>query len=130
LFVILIIYVYRSAKMAALSDQTNKFADHIQRMLRLVFRVDSTSGVLSDLDLPGVSSFDSDGSDGIINIDLSELGEVQAVLLSEVTPDNGTATIVASVDSEGALSLVVDSSLDLTGADAQMLIELEIKREL
>jgi len=115
--------------MATLTDQTTKFADHVQRTLDLVFEVtvdaseDSIAG-----DLPGIGSF-ADQAAGQVSLDLSDFGDVEKVLEVSVTPSTGTATIGSSISS-GALSLDIDSNQDLTATDVDFVVRVVFKRDV
>lgn len=115
--------------MANLTDQTTKFADHIQRTLDLVFevKVDASEDQIAG-DLPGIGSF-SDQAAGQFDLDLSDLGDMEKVLEVEVTPSTGTATISSSISS-GALTLSVDSNQDLETTDVDFVIRLAAKRDI
>lgn len=115
--------------MATKTDQTSKFADHIQRTLDLVFevKIDASESSIAG-DLPGIGSF-TDAAAGQLSLDLSELGEVEKVLEVSVTPSAGTATISSSITSD-ALSLDVDSNQDLSSTDLDLVIRCAVKRKL
>ena len=116
--------------MAKLWDQSGAFADHMQKLSDMPFqvKVDASESVISG-DLTGIGSF-TDQANGELDLDMSELGEVERVLELEVTPDSGTATISSSIDSNGLLTISVDSSLDLTSSDVVLDIKLVVKRKL
>ena len=115
--------------MATKTDQTSKFADHIQKTIDLVFevKIDASENSISS-DLGGIGAF-TDQANGQLSLDLSELGDVEKVLEVSVTPSTGTATVAATVTSQ-ALSLDVDSSADLTAVDVNLVIRCVAVRRL
>ena len=115
--------------MATKTDQTTKFADHIQRTSDMVFevKIDASESLIAG-DLPGIGSFTSQAA-GQFDLDLSELGDVESALEITVTPSVGTATISSSITSD-ALSLSVDSNQDLTLTDVDFVIRVACKRKL
>lgn len=116
--------------MAALTDQTTKFADHIQRTLDLVFevKVDASESLISG-DFVGIGSF-TDQANGEFDLDLSDLGDVEKLLAVEVvSASTGTATVSGSLSSQ-ALSLSVNSNQDLTSQDVDLVIRVVCKRDL
>ena len=116
--------------MATKTNQTSKFADHIQKTLDLVFevKIDASEGSIAG-DLPGIGSFTAAAS-GQFDLDLSELGEVEKALsVSVESASVGSATISSSVASD-ALSLSVDSDQDLTSTDVDLVIRVVAKRKL
>jgi len=115
--------------MSNLTDQTAKFADHIQRTLDLVFevKVDASESLISG-DLPGIGSF-TDQAAGELSLDLSGLGDVEKVLEVSVEPSTGTATVSSSISS-GTLTLDLDSNQDLTSTDVDFVIRVVAKRDL
>lgn len=116
--------------MATKTDQTSLHADHLQKMLHLVFQVkiDASEDLISG-DLPGIGEFVSQAG-GTFTLDLSGLGECEAVHVLSVTPSVGTATISSSLDSDNLLTLSLDSNQDLTATDVNFIIEADIKRKL
>ncbi len=112
--------------MTTKTDQTSKFADHLERSLDLVFEVKADTGAISS-DLPGSSSF-TDAAAGQIAIDLSELGEVEKVLDSEVVSESaGTSTLTPSITSD-LLSLALDSDQDLSAGAVDFVIRVRLLR--
>lgn len=117
--------------MVTKTDQTSKFADHLQRMVDMVFevKVDASEDSIAG-DLPGIGAFVSQ-ADGTFSLNMSELGEVEAVKQLTVTPSTGTATISSSINSTtNLLTISVDSNQDLTATDVNFVIRAAVKRKL
>lgn len=114
--------------MANLTNQTSDFADFLQKKLDLTFEINADSGAIS-CDLPGAASFTS-AADGTIAVDLSGLGEVEKVLELTVVSADGTTTATSSINSDGELSLAVDSDQNLASGSDDIVIRCVLVRNL
>lgn len=116
--------------MTTKTDKSSDFANYLQQLADIVFevQVDASEDSIAS-DLGGIGSF-TDQANGQLDLDLSGLGEVEAVREESVTVDTGTATISSSIDSAGDLTVSLDSNQDLTSQDVNFTVRIAVKRRL